>query len=99
MVRLLQIYKQVTAHGCPNFGGARIQCPSNVVIRERVKIVHLVQNAQTVEFVQFCFPTGYKGPVPTPSLVSHPSINNHLTDVVVYVSKEQGKNSNVGVLL
>ena len=48
--------------------------------KEWDKLVYTHNDAQMVDFLQFGFPVGYEGPMPTPSSANHPSVNNHLND-------------------
>ena len=41
-----------------------------------------------MEFLEFGFPVGYEGPVPTPDTSNHASAVSHLQDLTAYINKE-----------
>ena len=89
--QVLQIDNEMVAQGHPNFEGAKITLPSNLVFWET--IIHTDEDARTVKFLRYGFPAGYEGPVPTPSSGNHVSAINHCIDVAVYVNKELSEES------
>ena len=84
---LLQVYLAVMAVGVPNFKGTRVPIPSSL---------HFEEDEATITYLQFGFPAGYEGPVPTPSQGNHPSANKHCGNVAVYITNEVNKGAMLG---
>ena len=61
MANMLQVYHEVVAHGCPNFVGAKITLLSDLVFGKWKAIIHMDEDAQTVQLLRYGFPAGYKG--------------------------------------
>ena len=67
VARMLNVFQRVGAQGSPNFVGARINLPSKLMFSEWNVITHSDEDAQTVHFLRYGFPAGYKGPMQTHS--------------------------------
>ena len=61
--------------------------PSILLVQERQKLVHMAENAGTVEFLKFGFPMGYEGQVMKQMTMNHPSASSYACDLVAYIAK------------
>ena len=68
---MLSIYQQVVATGVLNYLASHIQLPSYLVFKEWECKVDTAENSQIVQFLRYCFPARYMGPVPTPTSENH----------------------------
>ena len=70
---LMGIHEVVSTSDRPNFLGARILVPSNFNLHSWENICVTPDDRLILQYLQFGFPAGYEGPVPTPSFHNHPS--------------------------
>ena len=85
---LQDIYYEVIANGAPNFIGARVPLPTNLHICQWNLIAVTPEDKVVVEFLQYVFPAGFCGPIPTPTLGYHPSATNHPSHLDSYINNE-----------
>ena len=88
---LLGLFSAVTCHSQPNFCRACLLVPTNLHLQEWSSICSTVEDDLTLVFLTFGFPTGYEGPVPTPTFSNHASAVKHHHDVAAYITKELGE--------
>ena len=93
---LLTVYVVVTSYHQANLLGARIPVPTNLNLQQLEKICVTPEDHLTLQYLQFGFPVGYDGPVPTPTCHNHPSAVHHSTDVAVYIFKVLGEGAMLG---
>ena len=65
---MLDIYRVVTASGL---------LPSNFIFNEWEAIAHSQADREIIQYLRYSFPTGFEGPIPTPSFCNHASAINH----------------------
>ena len=85
---LLGMHAWVTCHTEPNFQGVRIPVPTNLNIANWAALCVTKEDDLILQFLQFGFPAGYRGPIPTPTFHNHPSPVHHSSDVAAYISKD-----------
>ena len=93
---MLRIYSQVVACGAPNFISAMVPLPTNLDIGQWQFITVSPQDKVVVELLQYGFPAGYCGPIPTPTLRNHPSARNHPSHLAAYIGKELAHGAMLG---
>ena len=71
-VHKLRVCQDVPDMGSPNFSGAIIQLPSNLHFKEWEGLIDSSTDVLMLDYLNFAFPTGYKGPVPMPATSNHP---------------------------
>ena len=52
--------------------------------------------AEVLQYLKYGFPTGFEGPIPTPSFGNHFSAINHPRDVKVYIATELSEGAMLG---
>ena len=95
-MHMFGIYEQVVARGLPNFLGACIPLPTNPDIPQWNMVTVTPEDKLTVIFLQFGFPTGYQGPVPSPYSANHVSADAHLKDIATCVTTELAQGAMLG---
>ena len=93
---LLDVHAVVTSYDQPNFLGTRLPVPTNLNLQQWQQICVTPDDHLTLQFLQFGFPAGYEGPVPTPTFHNHPSAVHHNTDVAAYILIELGEGAMLG---
>ena len=69
---MMDIYSKVVNHDKPNVMGAHIPLPLNLHFQEWHFIVHSDLERETLQFLQYGFPVGFVGAIPTPPWVITP---------------------------
>ena len=87
------IYTHVFERVVPNFLGAKVPLPTNLHIKQWEDLVVTPEDQQVVEMLTCGYPTGYTGPIPTPTLGNYLSTNNHASHVEAYISKETAEDA------
>ena len=93
---MLDLYREVTACGQPNFRVACIPLPSNFDFHQWSLIAHTQTDVQVLQFIMYGFPAGFEGPIPTPSFDNHSSAVNHPQDVQAYINTELSEGAMLG---
>ena len=79
-----------------NFMVAHMPLPSNLHLTTWDERIQSAEEVRVVEFLHFCFPQGYEGPLPTPDSSNHTSAINHARDVDTYVVTEVKEGAMMG---
>ena len=85
---MLDIHRVVTASGLPNSRAVRIHLPSNFIFKEWEAITHSQADREVIQYLRYGCPTGFEGPIHTPSFSNHASAINHPRYVKAYVTTE-----------
>ena len=93
---MLDIHRVVTASGLPNFRGARIPLTSNFIFNEWDAIANSQADREVIPYLRYGFPSGFEGPIPTPSFGNHASAITHPQDVKVYITTELAEGAMLG---
>ena len=94
---MLGVHAEVTYYDKPNFWRARIPVPTNLNIGNWAALCVTEEDDLVLQYIQFGFPAGYEGPVPTSTFHNHPSAVHHSSDVAAYMSKELREGAILGL--
>ena len=75
MTALLGVHVGVTCYAKSSCRGAHISVPSNLNLVNWAALCVTIEDTLVLQYLQFGFPAGYEGPVPTPVFIITPLLS------------------------
>ena len=94
--KMMDIYERVKATGVPNHQGARIPLPRGLNIPTWRRLTADHQDTSLIDLLEYGFPLGYEGPIPTLSYSNHMSATCYPDHVQAYLQTETSAGAMLG---
>ena len=82
---MLSIYEKVSSTGLPHFMTAGVPVPTNLHLSEGKQLAPTAAQHRVADFLQFSFPAGFEGGVPSHSFTNHALAREHPRDVALHI--------------
>lgn len=96
ITQLMIIYTNVRETGVPNYKQARISLPRGLNIPAWRQLTHGHHDTALVDLLEYGFPLGFDGPIPTPCWENHQSATCFPTQVKNYLHTETSQGAMMG---